>query len=248
VAALIGPFVATSSSDFLGVEYAGAYAMVGVFALTSIPLMLSLRAGHVRPKIEAKPTPVPLSTVRGCRDFYAGLTALAGAGGLMTMIMAVGPLANHHAGHSAHLGAAIIQWHLTGAIGAALFAAGAICGVLGTGFVNFLLALALNGIGWNFLYLAVTTFIVRSYPAGRGGRIQAMAEGLGQFTGVLASFSASSVFVYLGWEGTNWPVLVISLGLMLWMLFVATRRPVIVSTVGAPGPIPTGIPRTQLKS
>jgi MFS family permease len=243
VAAFIGPFVATWSSDLLLAPYAGAYAMVGVFALTNIPLLLSLGAGRLRPKVPAeKPTPVPLRSVAASREFYAGMFALAGAGALMTMIMAVGPLANHQAGHSAHLGAAIIQWHLvgmfapsvvsgsvltkigpgwTGVIGAALFAAGAVGGVLGTAPINFLLALALNGIGWNFLYLAGTTFVVRTYPAHRGGRIQAAAEGLNQVTGVLASLTASSVFVLLGWQGANWPVLGVSLALMLYLLYVA---------------------------
>ncbi|MET0135378.1 MAG: hypothetical protein ABW215_17505, partial [Kibdelosporangium sp.] len=42
VAAFAGPFVATTSSEFLGAQYAGAYLMVGVFALTNIPLMLLL--------------------------------------------------------------------------------------------------------------------------------------------------------------------------------------------------------------
>jgi MFS family permease len=246
VAALVGPFVATWSSDLLFAPYAGAYAMVGVFALTNVPLLSSLGAGRLRPKVPAESlTPVPVSSVAGSWEFYAGMFALAGAGALMTMIMAVGPLANHQAGHSAHMGAAIIQWHLvgmfapsvvsgnvltkigpgwTGVIGAALFAAGAVGGVLGTASANFLVDLALNGIGWNFLYLAGTTFVVRSYPPHRGGRIQAAAEGLNQVTGVLASLTASSVFVLLGWEGTNWPVLGVSLALMLYLFFVSKQE------------------------
>ncbi|MCE7001238.1 MFS transporter [Kibdelosporangium philippinense] len=246
VAAFVGPFVATTSADFLGVQYAGAYVMVAVFALTNVPLMLLLRAGSSRPHEQVdKQEPVPLSTVRGSREFYTGLMSLAAAGGLMTMIMAVGPLANHHAGHSESVGAAIIQWHLvgmfapaivsghilskigpqrTGMIGAGLFAAAAIAGLTGTGSANFVLALALNGIGWNFLYLAGTTLLVRSYPPGRGGRIQAVAEGTAQVTGVAASLTASSVFVLLGWHGTNWPVFGISLVLLLVLFVTRTSR------------------------
>jgi MFS family permease len=247
LAALIGPFVATTSAGLFGAQYAGAYFMVGVYALLNIPLLLSLRAGDVRPRTdEEKPTPLPLSAVRGSRDFVVGLLGLAGAGAMMTMIMAVGPLGSHHAGHSAALGATIIQWHLVGmfapaiisgtvlarigprrtaVVGAALFLAGAVGGVLGDGFVNFLVALTLNGIGWNFLYLAGTTFMVRSYPRGRGSRIQATAEGIGSATGVAASLSASTIFVFLGWPGTNVPVLVLASALLVVMLVVARRPP-----------------------
>ncbi|TYL85813.1 MFS transporter [Bradyrhizobium cytisi] len=260
VAAFAGPFVATSASDFFGAQYAGAYAMVGVFALTNIPLMLSLRAGRIGPKTQTdKLTPVPLSSVKASKDFYCGLFALAGSGALMTMIMAIGPLGSHECGHSASVGAAIIQWHLvgmfapalisgniltrvgpgwTGMIGAGLFAAGAVGGVLGTSATNFLIALALNGIGWNFLYLAGTTFLVRSYPPGRGGRIQAVAEGLGQSTGVLASLTASSVFVLLGWEGVNWPVLGISLVLIFVLVLAGGLKSISVSE-------PTSAPSLQ---
>jgi MFS family permease len=246
VAAFLGPFVATTSSDFFGAKYAGAYLMVGLYAMLNIPLLLAVRASGVKASNQPeKLTPVPLSEVRGTRGFVTGLVALLCAGAMMTMIMAVGPIGSQHAGHSAGLGAAIIQWHLIGMfapsvvsgvilarigpirtaqIGAVLFVAAALCGVSGTWFVNFLLALTFNGIAWNFLYLAGTTLLVRCYPRGRGGRVQAMAEGVGSVTGVTASLSASAVFYLLGWQGTNVPVLAISVVLLVVMT-LAVRRP-----------------------
>jgi MFS family permease len=243
VAAFAGPFVATSTAGLFGELYVGSYLMVGVFALLNIPLMLLLRAGSVRPKEKVdRLVPVRLAEVWRTREFLAGILALLSAGALMTMVMAVGPLGNHEAGHSAAMGATIVQWHLvgmfapaifsghvlarigprwTGVIGAGLMAAAAIAGVLGTDFVNMLLALALNGIGWNFLYLAGSTLIVRCYPPGRGGRVQAAAEGMGSVTGVLSSLSASTVFVLLGWQGTNWPVLGLAAVVLFCMLAVA---------------------------
>jgi len=190
---------------------------------------------------------VPLSSVTGSWDFCSGLFAMAGAGALMTMIMAIGPLSSHQCGYPAYQGAAIIQWHLigmfapaivsgnvlaaigprgTGVIGAGLFGAGAISAVLGVTFSDFIIALTLNGVGWNFLFLSGKTFLTRSYPPGRGGRIQAVAEGLGQFTGVVASLTASSIFVLVGWQGINWAVLGISLVLMMCLLLT---RPVAVA-------------------
>ncbi|WP_157440438.1 MFS transporter [Actinokineospora inagensis] len=249
LAAVIGPFAATTSADFLGAKYAGAYLMVGVYALLNIPLLLSLRAGDLRPRTAFAAAPLPLSAVRGDRRYLLGLVSLAGAGAMMTMVMAIGPLGSHHAGHSDTISATIVQWHLIGmfgpsiisgsvlarvgptwtaAIGAALFVAAALAGGLGTAFPNFLLALTLNGIGWNFLYLAGTTFMVRCYPPGRGSRIQATAEGVAAITAVAASLGASTVFVLLGWQGANLPVLVISAALLITLGTIArtTRTPV----------------------
>ncbi|CAM4160616.1 MFS transporter [Kibdelosporangium persicum] len=246
LAAFIGPFVATTSSGFFGAHYSGAYAMVGVYAMLNIPLLLAVRANSVKAKTNLeKLEPVPLSEVRGTRGFITGLCALAGAGAMMTMIMAVGPLGSQHAGHSADLGAAIIQWHMVGmfapaiisgnilarigpaktaVIGAALFVAAAVSGLAGDGFVHFLVALTLNGIGWNFLFLAGSTLLVRCYPRGRGARVQAVAEGVGSVTGVTASLSASTVFYFLGWQGTNVPVLIISV-VVLVVMILAARAP-----------------------
>ncbi|TDV49761.1 MFS transporter [Actinophytocola oryzae] len=245
-AAFVGPFVATTTSNLFGAQYAGAYLMVGLYAMLNIPLLLAVRANGVKATNQPeKLTPVPLSDVRGTRRFITGLVALLCAGSMMTMIMAVGPIGNQHAGHSASAGAVIIQWHLVGMfapsivsgvilarigpvrtaqIGAVLFLAAALCGVSGTWFVNFLLALTFNGIAWNFLYLAGTTLLVRCYPRGRGGRVQAMAEGVGSVTGVTSSLSASTVFYLLGWQGTNVPVLTISVVLLVVMT-LAARRP-----------------------
>lgn len=212
--------------------------------------------------------PIPLSEAWHSRDFVTAVLTLGIAGAAMTMIMAIGPLGSEHAGHSAGAGASIIQWHLVGmfapslfsgalmrrwgrkriaVIGAALLTGGAVAGSAGEGYLNFLAALALNGIGWNFLFVAGSAFLVACYPPGRGGRVQAVAEGVGSATSVLASLSASAIFYAIGWQGTNIPVSGLGVLLLLWFALTAGAQAVVrpapadpadVSAAAAPPAVP----------
>jgi len=259
VAAFIGPWLATASSTSLSARYAGSYLAVALLSIGSAILVLAL--ARVRKAVpvssdqepepaERKLAPIPVRDVRGTRDFFDAVLTLGLAGAGMTMIMAIGPLANAHAGHSMNVGASIIQWHLVGMFapslfsgalirtvgkqrvaiaGAALMTLGALFGTSGSSVLDLLLDLTLNGVGWNFLFVAGTAYLISCYPAGRGGRIQAVAEGVGSTTAVLASLSASSVYYAVGWSITNIPVA--ALGVVLIVRLI--------------NPLPTGQPVPQ---
>lgn len=188
--------------------------------------------------------PLRVSEIANRGDFLTALLTLGVAGAAMTMIMAVGPLGSEHQGHSMSMSAAIIQWHLVGMfapslfsgalmdkwgkrnialIGTILLCAGTVAGSLGSGFINFLSSLLLNGIGWNFLFVAGSAYLVSCYPPGRGGRLQAIAEGVGSGAAVAASLAASIVFYSLGWEGTNLLALGLGVALGLWLLVGARK-------------------------
>jgi MFS family permease len=254
IAAFAGPFAATASAHVIEPEYTAAYLLVALFSLCSIVLIAFLPAKASRSEAvkdvsgggeDADSSPRPIASVIHSADFRLGLIALAGAAALMTMVMAMGPLASHEAGHSMSDGAFMIQWHMvgmfapaiisghvmtrigphhTGVIGATILGVGAAFGILGTDVWILVLSLALNGIGWNFLFLAGTSLVVRTYPAGRGGRIQSVAEGVASVSGVAASLSASTLFVWLGWRGTNGPVLLCAIALLLSIAIVGRGR------------------------
>lgn len=244
IAAFGGPLLATRSAHWFSAEYAGAYAAIAVLAVLSIPLVLTVRMRvHVQAETGQKLAPVPIQAVRRSRTFHSGLLALAVSGGVMTMIMAIGPIGSQHAGHSIAMGASIIQWHLvamfapsvvTGALlerigsrwtawlGAVTLVVGAAAGVAGSAYSNFLIALVLNGLGWNLLYTAGSSMMIECYPAGRGGRILAVAEGVGTATAVVSSLTASAIFYAVGWRGASVAPLVLGLLVALWFL-IPTR-------------------------
>ncbi|MGY0064542.1 MFS transporter [Streptomyces sp. LZ34] len=246
-AAIIGPWAATESSGLMGAEFAGSYLLVSCLAFAVVPVILAVRRGSPRPT-EAAPDAeeeeeetaqaTRVRDVVHTSDFRRAFCLLAVSTGVMTMLMAVGPIGSKHAGHSLSQGAMVIQWHMvgmfapalfsgrlttawgprwTGMLGASLLVTGAGIGSLGTGMTFFLLSLGLVGVGWNLTYVSGSAYAVRCYPQGKGGRVQATIEGSTACVGATSSFSANMVFSQLGWTGTNLAALVLPLILCIWL-------------------------------
>jgi len=229
-AAFVGPWLATASQDALPTRYAAPFLVVTLLCLSTLPALAPvLRAERSRAGDRAGAPAhgagaVALRDVEDRSTLVLGALVLVSAAVLMTMIMAIGPLANQHAGHTTAAGALMIQLHLVGMFapalfsgplverlgarrvavtGGLLFVAGAVVGSTGDGVARFVAALAFNGVAWNLLFVAGTSLLASCYPPGRGGRVQALAEGAGNGASVLASLSASAVLVTVGWHGAN---------------------------------------------
>jgi len=246
VAALGGPLLATTSIGIFATPYAGAYLAVVVLALLTIPLIVAVGGPRAAVAEDGpKPAPVPVREVAGSRDFVTAFLLLVTAAAGMTLIMAVGPIGSQESGHSAHEGASIIQWHLVGMFapsifsgalmerigrrwtavaGCVLFVVGAVVGAAGTGFPNFLIALAANGVGWNLLFVSGSAYLIRTYPQGRGGRVQAIVEGFASAASVLASLFASAVYTALGWTQANVPLVVLGALLTGWLVWAGNEE------------------------
>lgn len=241
VAAVAGPIAATSTSGLLGAEYAGAFLLVAVLAALVIPLVLMVGAAERKEHGHSVP-PVPIRTALRTNDFLLALAVLGVAQGIMTLLMASGPIGTTHAHHSLSDSAFMIQLHMIGmfapslfsgklctawgsrrtaAVGAAVLLAGAVVGATGTGMVQFTVSLLLVGVGWNLLYVAGSAFVVSCYPPGAGGRIQAVVEGTTGVVATIASFSASGVVTGLGWQGA---CAVAALPPLLLLVLTAWRR------------------------
>lgn len=251
IAAFAGPFAALAASHVFATEYLGSYFLVAAIGAVAAPLALTIsrepahadaRDGEQGLDAPAKPAPVTVRQMRGNPDFAAAAVVLPVAAVLMTLVMAIGPLANEHAGHSEETGAAMIQWHLVGMFAPALFSgellrrwgprittlvgcfvmlAGAVTGTVSMEAIPMIVTLALVGIGWNLLFLAGTAFLLRCYQPGGGGRLQAFAEGITGIASIVASLGAALVFQTLGWQYSNIPVIAVSVVLAGW---VALRR------------------------
>lgn len=229
-AAIVGPLAAAGSVNVLSKPYAASYLMVATVCTLALPLIAALSnataAAHGGSATSGavRSTPTPLSAALRFGAFWDGTFALCVAGGVMTLLMAIGPLANAHAGHSMDQGALIIQWHMIGMyapswctgrmttalgpkrtalIGTMCLVLGAAVGAQGTGMFWMMGGLALIGVGWNVLYVAGSAFTVQSYPPGTGSRIQSAVEGTSAAVAAAASLGAAAVFTHLGWSGAN---------------------------------------------
>ncbi|GAA3720312.1 MFS transporter [Streptomyces tremellae] len=240
VAAFLGPFAALAASRAFPVEFTGSYALVAVLGLTAVPLALTIsREPRRDPAVDggASRGPATFAESRGNPNLTAALVLLPLSGALMTLVMAIGPLANAHAHHPAGFGAALIQWHLVGMFAPALLGgelmrrigpwhtaltgigitvSGGLAGASGDGAAAMMAAMVCAGAGWNFTYLAGTAFLVRSYATGRGSRLQAVVEGATGAASVVASLLSATAFDTLGWRMSGVLVLAVSVPLLLW--------------------------------
>ncbi|WP_329455570.1 MFS transporter [Streptomyces sp. NBC_01497] len=252
IAAFLGPFAALAASRAFPVEFAGSYALVAVLGLAAVPLALTVSR-------EPRPVPPPagagggggaqapatFTESRGNPNFVAALVLLPLSGALMTLVMAIGPLANAHAHHSSATGAALIQWHLVGMFAPALISGelmrrigpwhtaltgigitllGGFAGASGDSAAAMMGAMVCAGVGWNFTYLAGTAFLVRSYATGRGSRLQAAVEGATGAVSVVASLLSATAFDTLGWRMSGVLVLAVAGPLLMWQFRYGRRN------------------------
>jgi MFS family permease len=223
VAAFAGPFLGRLGEPILDPTYLGSFVLLALIALLGVGTLLDL-------KIPSPQRPEAGSGGRPWREIVtqpAYAVALFGAatgGGVMILAMTATPLAmaEHH--HSLSSTATVIQLHVLGMFVPSFFTGTLIArygalpvmlaGVFiltghvlttltGTGFTSFATALALLGLGWNFLYVGGTTLLTTTYTYAEKGRAQATNDMTIFVVAVACSFGAGALLDDLGWVALN---------------------------------------------
>jgi predicted MFS family arabinose efflux permease len=257
-AALLGPGIADATKDlFAPVTFAGSYLAISVLAGLSI-LLLS-RLAIPRPVIVAgAPGGRPLAEIARQPAFVAALANTVLGYATMVFVMTATSLGAVACGHSSADAIGIIRAHLigmfapsffTGALigrygvtriltaGALLQLLSAIVSLSGTTLVNFWLALALLGVGWNFMYVGGTTLLTAAYRPEERAKTQAANEFITFGVVALASLVSGGVLARYGWQAINYtilPLLLTAASATLWYQLV-NRRP----------PMPATLPRSS---
>jgi MFS family permease len=137
--------------------------------------------------------------------------------------------------------AMVIQWHVVGMYAPGLFTGSLIrrygtlkvilAGVVlvggcvavalsGTTVTHFLVALALLGVGWNFMYTGGTTLLTESYAPAEKARAQGANDFAVFATMGVSSFSSGALVSVAGWERMNMlalPVLAVVVVAVVWL-------------------------------
>jgi MFS family permease len=179
------------------------------------------------PKLEAQSNqgqPRPLFVILRQPTFAVALFGAATGGGVMVLAMTAMPLAmaQHH--HGLPATTMVMQMHVLGMFlpafftgsliarfgvlrvmfsGAVLLAGHVALSLSGTGFVTFASALALLGVGWNFLYVGGTTLLTEAYLPTEKARAQAANDLLVFVVGLASSLSAGLLLQIAGWKLMN---------------------------------------------
>ena len=234
VAGIIGPAVAAWSFDKLMPFYFATYlSMIGVHIVV-FTVMSFMEFPPMRAPASSKPVEPPrgLWEIASQPRYAASVIASMIAFGTMSFLMGASPLAivgcglSHAEAHWViflHVMGMFLPSFFTGSLigrfgvlnvmflGAAILLCGVAAALMGLSEWNFRIALTLNGVGWNFLYVGATTLVTTCYRPSERGKAQAMNDFLVFGTTATASCLAGFLQDRLGW----FPLNQASIGLIL---------------------------------
>ena len=224
VGAVLGPNLASRTRTLFDVPFVGAYVSLAAVALVSMAVMAFVRFPPVPSKAASADPGRPLSVIMRQPVFIVATAGAALGYGVMNLLMAATPLAMQVCGFPFEDAALVLEWHVIG-----MFAPGFFTGhlikrfgvltIMGTGVAlnvlcvaialsgvelhQFLIALFLLGVGWNFLFTASTTLSLQSYRPEEKDRAQAAINFCVFATMALTSFASGALVTTQGWQWLN---------------------------------------------
>lgn len=227
MAGIIGPAMVQWSYDKLMPIYVGTYLTMVAVHVVVFTVMSFIDFPPMREPAAAGPTVEPprslLEIARQPRYAAAVIAAMI-AFGTMSFLMSASPLAivgcglPHAEAHWViflHVMGMFIPSFFTGNLinrfgvlnvmfcGAAVLLAGVSVALTGTTEWQFRIALTLNGVGWNFLFIGATSLVTTCYQPSERGKAQALNDFLVFGTTATASFLAGFLQEQLGWLPLN---------------------------------------------
>ena len=224
IGAVAGPNLAARTRDLLGVPFAGAYLALAAVALLGIALMAFIDFPPVPARKPGHDHGRPLSEIMRQPAFIVAAVGAALGYGVMNLLMAATPLAMQVCGFAFPDTALVLEWHVIG-----MFAPGFFTGhlirrfgtleVMGVGVLlniaciavalsgvdlhQFLIALFLLGVGWNFLFTGSTTLALTAYRPEEKDRAQAAINFCVFSVMALTSFASGALVTTQGWQWLN---------------------------------------------
>ncbi|MET0312225.1 MAG: MFS transporter [Burkholderiaceae bacterium] len=224
IGAIAGPNLAAGTRTLVAVPFAGAYIALAFVALLGILLMSFL---HFPPPPEKKTSTGgrPLAQIMRQPVFVVAAASGALGFGVMNLLMAATPLAMQQCGLPFSDAAFVLEWHVIGmflpgfftghlirrfgplpimGVGVALNAACIAVALSGVDLHQFLIALTLLGVGWNFLFTGSTTLSLTAYAPEERDRAQAALNFFVFATLALSSLASGVLVTTQGWTILNW--------------------------------------------
>jgi MFS family permease len=249
VGAVLGPNLASRTRNLLEVPFAGAYLSLAVVALVSMAIMAFLRFPPLPPKKAGASTGRPLSVIMRQPVFIVATAGAALGYGVMNLLMAATPLAMQVCGFEFDDAALVLEWHVIGMFAPGFFtghlikrfgvltimgvgvALNVLCVAIALSGVNlhqFLIALFLLGVGWNFLFTGSTTLSLQAYAPEEKDRAQGAINFFVFATMAVTSFASGALVTTQGWAWLNIGSLLplaMTGAALLWLAAVRVKTP-----------------------
>jgi len=239
LAAIAGPEMVKRTHDLIPEHmFLATYLYLPVLPLTTAVLLWFTKLPPAPPKVSV---PIPFSAIFSRPTFVTAVIASLVGYGTMNLVMASTPLQMLLCGFGVNESADVIRSHsvamflpgfVTGrliqkfgvhriiAIGALLTASCVVINLeFAPYFATFMVALALLGIGWNFMFVGGTTLLTRSYDPHERVRMQATHDFIVFASVACTALGSGLLHMHAGWTALNLtllPPLVIALGVVGW--------------------------------
>jgi MFS family permease len=239
--AVIGPNLASWTRNVFDTPFLGAYLTLSIAGLIGIGVMQFI---HFPEEFKTKHH---LSDGRSLKEILAQpifMVAVIGAAlgyGVMNLLMAATPLAMQICGLPFSDTALVLEWHVIGMFAPGFFTGSLIqrfgtLKIMGLGVVlnlicisialtgvdlhQFLIALFLLGVGWNFLFTASTSLAMTAYRPEERDKAQGAINFFVFGTMAFTSFGSGALITSQGWNILNFGSLIpviVTAGALIWL-------------------------------
>lgn len=239
--AVVGPNLASWTRNIFTTPFLGAYLSLALAGLLGIVIMQFIQFPDDNKKEVSLSSGRDLSEIMAQPVFMVAIIGAALGYGVMNLLMAATPLAMKVCGYPFSDTALVLEWHVIGMFAPGFFTGNLIkkfgplkimgVGVLlnlfcilialsGTDLDQFLIALFLLGVGWNFLFTGSTTLAISAYKPEEKDKAQAAINFFVFSTMAVTAFSSGALVTTQGWWilniGSLIPVALTGLSL-LWL-------------------------------
>jgi MFS family permease len=255
VSAIIGPELVKRTNALIPDDvFLATYLCLPLLPLVTAVILAFVR---VPPAQKHAPVDLPFRAILARPTFVAAVVSSLVGYGTMNLVMASTPLQMLLCGFDVGASADVIRTHsvamflpgfITGRliqrfgvhriimVGGALTLGCVVVNIHGAPlFTTFLLALALLGIGWNFMFVGGTTLLTSAYAPAERVRVQATHDFI-IFGGVAGTaVTSGAVEAVAGWDALNLtvvPPVLVAFGIVLWHWLARSRVAVATESVG----------------
>lgn len=223
IGAVLGPNLAAQTRTLTSVPFAGAYLALAGVALLAM-LVLAFINFPPPPVKKSSASGRPLGEIMRQPTFIVAAAAGAMSFGVMNLLMAATPLAMQQCSLPFSDVALVLEWHVIGmfapgfftghlikrfgtltimGVGVALNALCILVALSGVDLQQFLIALFLLGVGWNFLFTGSTTLSLQTYSPEEKDRAQGALNFFVFATLAVSSLASGVLVTTRGWQLLN---------------------------------------------
>lgn len=243
--AVIGPNLASWTKDFFSTAFLGAYLILSIAAFIGILMMQCIQFPEEFKTQHALSDGRPLKSILSQPVFMVAVIGAALGYGVMNLLMAATPLAMQICGLPFSDTALVLEWHVIGmfapgfftgaliqrfgtlkimGVGACLNFLCILIALTGVDLHQFLTALFLLGVGWNFLFTGSTSLAMTAYKPNERDKAQASINFFVFGTMAFTSFGSGALVTSQGWNILNFGSLIPVIITALALLWLATQN------------------------